>query len=353
MTSLVDSLFSISHEQEGSILPKAEGYRVLQLDADAALYHVCHPEYELERNFKELIHYIHTLGRFVDANIVQTFTTMKLKGGRNEMAYYGAYQSKRNAHKMEDPARAQRIRDLRSMLQFYRNSFILPRPSWYFEADEVIGAFHMNMLKATGDYYCSVIGTSDKDLNMYPGIIMDLRKQTFTHLPMNDLFGWIEYGGKSKTKKLIGRGTKFFWAQMLSGDTVDTVEGLPFITEHMLNKYMPLKGKTNKPRDRQPCGDGKAVELLSRCRDDAACFRVVSELYSSYFRSDWPFFFFEMAFLLWMRRTDKVLDVMDFLVPLGFNYDLHPQQRQAIAEYQAHCRLAAEESHGIRIQNGL
>ncbi|APD18172.1 hypothetical protein [Vibrio phage JSF7] len=333
------------------MLPEATGIRTFHLDADAAVYHVCHPELPLERNFKELLYYISTMRKLVQADYVLTYTTMKLKGGRSELAYYGAYQSKRNAHKMEDPARAQRVRDLRSMLQFYSDAVVYARPNWYFEADEVIGATHMAMLQSTGDYYCSVIGTSDKDLNMYPGIIMDLRKQTFTHLPMDNQFGWVEYGGKSKTKKLVGRGTKFFWAQMLSGDTVDTVEGLPFITPQMLNKYMPLKSKSNGVREQQACGDGKAVELLSRCNSDAACFRVVSELYASYFRGDWPFFFFEMAFILWMRRSDKVLDVMDFLRPLGFDYTLHPQQQAAIAEFQKNCAIAAGEANAIRIPN--
>lgn len=351
--NMLDLVTGLSHTKEGDFL-EDHPYRMLQLDADGVIYHISHPELPVEKNFKELISYIEFLRKCTGARWVNTFTTMALKGGREQMAYYQTYQKKRHDHRT--PAMAQRVTELRQWLHNYQTETIFPRPQWFLEADEAIGAEHLSWCNRCADGRASVIGTGDKDLDMYPGIVMNIKSRKFTYcgdyVPRTDDagnvvgagawyndFGKVEYY-KPRPKaqgKLVGRGLAFFWGQMLAGDTADTIAGLPKMNGFLLDRYKPLQRKTNGRRPESSCGASLAATVLSHCGNERSAYRAVSEAYQGYFGKDWRFFFFENAFLLWMRKTDKVLDVMDYLGKLGFEYELHPQQKQALVEYQQRC----------------
>lgn len=340
---------SLSHVEEGTFLPDHPN-RALMLDADGAVYNIAKPHIPLDRNFMELLKYIDYLRRCAGAQWVFTFTTMALKGGRKQMAYYQTYQKKRHDHRT--PEMAQRVTELRQMLHNYQTETIFPKPNWYFEADEAIGAFHLYWIAHFQDGESSVICTGDKDLDMYPGIVMNLSERTFTHqgvftpneygLPgaWTSTFGKVEYYKKNPKAqgKLVGRGTAFFWGQMLCGDTADTIAGLPKMNGFLLDRYKPLRRKPSGRRPDSPCGASLAATVISHCGSDKAAYRAVSEAYQAYFGKDWKFFFFENAFLLWMRRNDQVLDVLAFLGEQGFEYELHPQQQQALRDYSGACR---------------
>ena len=71
----------------------------------------------------------------------------------------------------------------------------------------------------------------DKDLLINPFESYCLDTGRFLTLPEGDTFGWIQRkqwftdSGKPRSK-IIGKGSKFFWAQMLMGDQADNVQGI-------------------------------------------------------------------------------------------------------------------------------
>lgn len=71
----------------------------------------------------------------------------------------------------------------------------------------------------------------DKDLRINPFQSYDYDDGKFFSLLDGDTFGWIDRkywltpSGKSQSK-MIGKGTKFYWAQMLMGDAADNVQGI-------------------------------------------------------------------------------------------------------------------------------
>ena len=71
----------------------------------------------------------------------------------------------------------------------------------------------------------------DKDLRINPFQSYDYDEGKFLSLLEGDTFGWIDRkywlspSGKSMSK-MIGKGEKFFWAQMLMGDAADNVQGI-------------------------------------------------------------------------------------------------------------------------------
>ena len=73
----------------------------------------------------------------------------------------------------------------------------------------------------------SVTKSDDKDLRLTPAPFYESEKGKIDVLPEGDRFGWIDAGyTPSLALRVKGHGTKFFWAQMLMGDTADHVRGL-------------------------------------------------------------------------------------------------------------------------------
>lgn len=141
------------------------------------------------------------------------------------------------------------------------------------EADDQMMIDHQAALDTT------VICSRDKDLFQELGTYFgwECGKQ-----PQRDMFTCDDIGFIENTPKgLKGYGRKFFYAQMLVGDKVDNIPGLP------------------------GAGPAAAVKLLVDCEDDVSCFKAVKQAYKGKgFGKD---YFFEQADLLWMIRekTDK------------------------------------------------
>ncbi len=122
-----------------------------------------------------------------------------------------------------------------------------------------------------------VIRSDDKDLRMTPYPYYDIKRGVV--LP-SDPFGelWIEETD-SGNKKLVGRSLKFFWAQMVMGDTADNIKGL-----------LKLDGKN--------VGLAGAYELLNPLRDIEAVCNTVIDAYRAIDQNPLP-----EAWLLWMLRN--------------------------------------------------
>jgi hypothetical protein len=120
---------------------------------------------------------------------------------------------------------------------------------------------------------------------------------------------------KSPTKKIRGRGWKYFWAQMLTGDPADNISGLPKV-------HTPLYLPTGKPK---ACGPVMAYEILSTVPDNKAAFKLVRDLYKDcgvgqgyvHYQTgeEVPFgkVFQSEARLLWMRRDIDMDDVVHWM----------------------------------------
>lgn len=104
-----------------------------------------------------------------------------------------------------------------------------------------------------------VVWSEDKDLRSVPCPYYEL--STGRTDVIDDTFGWIKMGEtESGIKKLVGHGLKFFWAQMLMGDTADNIQGI-----------LTVDGKK--------CGLVHAYEILKDTKSEEEAANVVVDLY--------------------------------------------------------------------------
>jgi len=124
-----------------------------------------------------------------------------------------------------------------------------------------------------------VVRSDDKDLRMTPYPYYDIKRGVV--MP-SDPFGelWIDET-PSGQKKLLGRSLKFFWAQMVMGDTADNVKGL-----------LKYKGKNIGPVD--------AHKLLDPITDIEALANTVIDAYREIDQNPLP-----EAWMLWLLRHPK------------------------------------------------
>lgn len=200
----------------------------------------------------------------------------------------------------------------------------------------------------------NIVCSMDKDLFMVPGL--KLCMYTYKIHKVTDAFGHIELvqkfdaDGKVKATKVIGYGTKFFWAQLLMGDPADTISGCPKVPGSVHTLYDPTAGWTETYRlwidapdkrtadrlDRKLqamlskpklCGPATAYKIINPQTSDAECYRVARECYVGLaeqhgyvfqnYRDGTPVtptqaMLSEMK-LLWMRRRPDENDVLHWL----------------------------------------
>lgn len=145
------------------------------------------------------------------------------------------------------------------------------------EADDLI-SIHQNIKHKK---YETIICSRDKDLRITPG------KHYGWSCGKQPSFGPIDVTSvgtldKNAKGKVTGTGLKFFYAQMIMGDTVDNIPGL----------YRK--------------GPAFAYDLLSRCRTEKGYFTKVTNAYKEQFKNsdiDWREYFKEQAALLWMVQS--------------------------------------------------
>jgi DNA polymerase-1 len=165
------------------------------------------------------------------------------------------------------------------------------------EADDTIGCGALADLGAGRTPY---ILTKDKDLRMIPGVHVNWGTGTRVVLAP-DVFSLV-HGGKTY-------GTAFFWAQMLSGDAVDNIRGIPGI------------------------GPERAVGILKHADTDSMAFSTVLGQYRQKFGEAGVPLFCESAALLWIRRREAS-NRFDFLSWLRNVDGICPEDfNDVLAEY--------------------
>jgi len=200
------------------------------------------------------------------------------KGYRREISTIKPYQGHRSGK--DKPANWYFLRD-----------YLEGRPeallSSHREADDSIAEACHNA-PATSCVY-----TADKDMRMLPGIHIDWKLYTMVVVRPDD---WEIYGEPDEDGDAKCYGRKWFWLQMLHGDSADNIPGL----EHVW-----LDGKATQ------CGPVTARNLLAGL-DEPQAQRKVMEAYHATYGNSWGDRFAEQAGLLWLRRT-YAADIGDFL----------------------------------------
>lgn len=139
-----------------------------------------------------------------------------------------------------------------------------------------------------------VIGSADKDMRMIEARHIALDTHEVVDVREFDVLG--------ETGKQYGM--KWFYLQLLQGDSVDNIPGL--------EQYLDANGKPKL------CGPKTAEALLTGCSDEIAALRTVVTYYSGYYK-DWADRMVEQAALLWLSQGEKPED----LVPAAFHLSPH------------------------------
>ena len=178
------------------------------------------------------------------------------------------------------------------------------------EADDVLSYTQAdNIMKYGKDY--SVISTVDKDLLINPGWHHNMSSG---YLQEVDHDGSLFLDPKGKVR---GTGMRFFFAQMLMGDSADWIPGLPKITD-AIKENIPTE--TNLRRG--GCGPKAALSILADCdtiqdmhEKVYACYLLYWGEHSyTHWRTGEEYKsgiqtankqFIEQGRLLWMRRAQK------------------------------------------------
>lgn len=130
------------------------------------------------------------------------------------------------------------------------------------------------------------IASEDKDMRMLPGMHVNMKDYELTHVPRHC---W-------DTKDSKGRqfGLKWFYLQMLHGDSVDNIPGL--------EKWVNPKGKPVL------CGEKTAAKILEYCPDATAAHNTVAFAYQDYYGHEWAERWVEQAALLWLSINRDASD---------------------------------------------
>lgn len=226
-------------------------FKKVLLDGDVVAYRAAFstndfpdPKYALEK-VDELVVNIMTacLGGFYAPNEYQVFLTGK-GNFRNEVAKTLEYKG--NRKDAEKPRYLQSVRDY--LVNMY--GAVVSEGE---EADDLIA------IEATKLGYDACIASVDKDFLQVPCWHYNIGKQEFV-----------------KVDEL--EGLRFFYSQILTGDRVDSIQGLKGI------------------------GPKKADKILRDCGSEFELYSAVYRTYERVLKEDFEDFMLENAQLLWLRR---------------------------------------------------
>lgn len=161
------------------------------------------------------------------------------------------------------------------------------------EADDLMMIHHLRTLPN------SIIVSGDKDLGLAPGLVWTGKEGTLPEY--SDELGYLKLvkkrngnypNGSPRTKAtLSGRGLKFFYAQLLIGDTADHIPSIVQIGKLLGHDDVPTFGHM------------KAYDLLKDCTSESELLDKVRTVYYEYGYGDDVLR--EMGRLTWIRRLPE------------------------------------------------
>lgn len=216
------------------------------------------------------------------------------------------------------------------------------------EADDGLAQANYN----AEDRKLSVIASKDKDLRMVPGLHLDMDKYELVDVPHGD-YGYIEVDDTKSSKKVVGYGPAFFFAQCIKGDAADNIKGLPLLPTRQAmkikptqafikdrDKYLALKG-TGTPAEEaakdkllitlnappRACGEVAAYNCLKDVTNVKDAFQLVKALFENLEKEhDYAYYHWRTTEqvtagkamvgdmqALWMRRNKNPNDVLNWL----------------------------------------
>lgn len=246
--------------------------RHLILDGDGIAYTAATGVAKLETAIRRYEQQVLTWLFLTRCNTVSVHVTPRgcQKAGRGKLNTVLKYQANRTG-KAKPPL----LEPLRESLQkhFEEHPDILIFKSYTYEADDGMIIEHHNNPSA-------LLWSPDKDLRVTPYAFWESDKGKPSVLAPADRFGFLEEKYTEAGQfKCSGRGTKFFLAQMLMGDTADNVKGI--------TKY---KGKL--------CGPRLAFNVLNECTSEDEAVNLVLDAFAYNEQNPLP-----EAYALWLLRT--------------------------------------------------
>ena len=250
--------------------------RILLVDGDGLAYYCAgKDDTDAGEARGNLVDKVRNAQKQVGAETVRVLLTASgsNKGHRYSIARVKPYQGQRTNSKR--PVNWQALRDFMEGVTFP----FQVESTKLAEADDLFGWYAYNFPEDV------VIYTQDKDMRMLPGMHLDWVTHRVHQAPpgVDTIFNDKQYG------------IKWFWLQMLHGDTADNIPGLP--------KYKTVDAKGNEAF--KPVGEVTANKLLA---SESLPHLMVAQLYRGYYGERWLVEMLEQACLLWMRRTPKDWD---------------------------------------------
>lgn len=263
--------------------------RILLVDGDGLAYYCAgKDDTDAGEARASLVNKIKSAARMVGAERIIVLLTLpgSHKGHRYAIARVKPYQGQRTNSKR--PKNWQALRDYMEGEGFpYEVHGTLVA-----EADDLFGWYAYNWPDDV------IIYTQDKDMRMLPGLHLDWvshrlhkveynlswareRDRMYNVRPTDSVFNEKQYG------------PKWFWLQMLHGDSADHIPGLP--------KYR-LGDKL------KPVGEVTAGNMLSPPTVADGYADTVATYYQGYYGERWLVELMEQACLLWMRRVPEHWD---------------------------------------------
>lgn len=272
------------------------GDKVLLLDADFLIYRAAATVKTLPTAIRRFYQMVLTQMFLTGTKECRIFITPSNCSKCNRYFYptIKKYQDQRKA-KPELPLKAPLKQHLLMNPSEYLEQRITVAASDWFEADDLM-IIHAHELKEKG-----IVSSGDKDLRLtpYPWWNDEMGRLDI----IEDGFGYIEWDADAK--KVLGHGRKFFWAQMLMGDTADNVKGI--------EKF-----------DGKLCGPKGAWEILCDVTSETEAANLVCQAYARRNQN-----VLAEAECLWLRRTEDdsayayLMEVVTDEAILGWLMQLH------------------------------
>lgn len=324
------------HGSDTRDYPELVKGRVLNIDGDFLAYQV---SADNEKPVSEMMHNhdvaVETLRLLAGAERAVSHLTASNgdKGKRYELAIQREYQA--NRKDKEKPVNLGLIKDWMVTNRGAINHITQ-------EADDGLAQANVSAIEK-GKAHLSVLVSKDKDLQMVPGYHLNWELGGLEYV---DGFGYIDLDRSKSSPKIVGKGTAYFFCQLLTGDSADNIAGLPTIPGSVLNAVSPTApitkatgvlldpASTDKARtkaqatlDARPagkCGAVTAYAVMSKIKNNQTAFKLVKELYKrhgetvgfTHWRTgesvEWNKVLFSEAQLLWMRHKPDERDVINF-----------------------------------------